>query len=286
MTLGHFGPRALCPRIFWSLVILAWDISVPGHFSPGSFQSQVYWFLGHFSPGSCKEHFGPRAFAKDISIPGHFGVQFISILGHLAKVVMGQCHFSPWSLQPCDFGPWVISAHVHFGNFICRSFLPGFISILVISAPGHFCSVSFWSRVILAPRSFQPWVILATGHFDPLSFGWVISVQGHFSHGNFGPWSFCSLVISVPGTFWCCDILVPGHIDPGSFWSPWNISVPGHFGPRAFCTKSFLFQGILPCDILGLGHFSPWSFQLRVISVLGHFSPGSFQPLEISARVV
>ena len=194
-------------------------------------------------------------------------------------------------------GPWpqvlkgrkipVISAIVHFGNFIRRSFLPGFISILVISAPGHFCSVSFWSRVILAPRSFQPWVSSATGHFNPLSFGRVISVQGHFSHGNFGPWSFCSLVISVPGSFWHCNILVPGHIDPGSFWSPpWNISVPGHFSPRAFCTKSFLFQGILPCDILGLGHFSLWSFQLRVISVLGHFSPGSFQPLEISARVV
>ena len=42
-VLGHFGSRAFCPRTFWSLFILAWVISVPSHFNPGSCQSQVIW---------------------------------------------------------------------------------------------------------------------------------------------------------------------------------------------------------------------------------------------------
>ena len=264
--------------------------SVPGYFGPwsfwlGTFQSQVYWFLGHFSPVSCKEHFGPRAFAKDISVPGHFGFQFISILGHLAKVVLGQCHFSPWSLQPCDFGPWVISVLVHFGNFICRSFLPGFISILVISAPGHFCSCHFGPELFWPPGhfshgSFQQQVISILCHLAGSFQSKVISAMEILVPGHFASWSFRSLGHFGVVTFWSQVILTQGHFGPpGTFLSSVILvsghSVPSHFCSRAFCPETFwVWVWVISVP----GHFSSESFPSLVISALGHFSPWKFLP--------
>ena len=88
---GHYGPRALYPRIFWSLFIMAWDISVPSHFNPGSCQSQVIWFLGHFDQGSIQFVVISVMSSFEQFIPGSFWSLVILAMGNFVSGHFGPC---------------------------------------------------------------------------------------------------------------------------------------------------------------------------------------------------
>ena len=147
------------------------------------------------------------------------------------------------------------------------------MAILVL---GHFSTRSFWSLVILGPRSFLSLVIWP-GLFR---FG-VISVPGHFSPGTFWDLVFWPWINLVHGRFVPLEILVL------LFWSQ-VILTPGHFGPPS--PGTFLSQIISVPGYFGLGHFGPWSFNLspgsfqsQAILFQGRFGLGSLQSLVISA---
>ena len=173
MTLGHFGPRALCPRIFWSLVILAWDISVPGHSA-----------LGHFSHRSIGSWvISAQVRAKNILVQGHLPRTFRSL------AILGSSSFRFLVIWPKLFWANVIS-------------VPGHNSPVIL-VPGHFVHGSFWSPVFTVPGTIWCCGILVPGHIDlRVSFGYLfilardISVPGHFSLGQFH-----YLVIWFPGCF-------------------------------------------------------------------------------------
>ena len=151
LVMGYFDPWSFTPQDIGSLVISALGSFQPlGHFGHGSFRPWVISAPGHFGPWSfwVPVHYNPWSFA-----PGCFGPMSFKSLVILAPVIWFLCCFNLGSFQYL-----VTSAIGHFGNVIPRPFLPGFISILVISAPGRFCSRSFQSCVTLV-LSLWPRVI-------------------------------------------------------------------------------------------------------------------------------
>ena len=175
-AMGHFGPWSFLSLVIWLGHSSPWsfrpcDISVPGHFSPVTFWSLIILSLCHFGPWSFRSlgHFSVVKFWSQVN-------EVILVPGHIDPGSFWFCHFSPRTFCPLSFrlvtfrsldisAPGYFSLVIlflgcfslgsfqslvilgigHLGNLILGSFLPGFISILVISAPGNFCSWSFRS---------------------------------------------------------------------------------------------------------------------------------------------